>query len=126
MNWLTDWDQAARYPWRTRAFLFIAFTALTFLVALLVGATRKDVASIAVDALAVGAIAALLLDPRRIVARRTRDRQHGEAEHARTTGIGVAAIFTAGTVLAAVMSAIAGALLILLGVVALLAWRASA
>lgn len=33
MSWLTNWDEAAHYPRRTRLFVFVGFAAVVFLLA---------------------------------------------------------------------------------------------
>jgi hypothetical protein len=123
MTWLTDWDEAARHPQRTRAVLFIGFFAIT------VGLADWSRSKLALDSgtflggVAVGIGAVALAEPvmrrhRRVVG----TTQPGSARLARMTV--TLTLFGAGVVVGALVNSLVGTILIILGAVAVAATKA--
>lgn len=63
MNWLTNWNEAAKYPRRTRLFLFTGFVALGFVVEALAGVIQRGWSEDVGLALGFGAAMSVLVEP---------------------------------------------------------------
>ena len=63
LKWMIDWEEAKKHPWKTRALLFVGFTAAALATLFVAGANFGDHAgALVLTCAAVGLLAALAGD----------------------------------------------------------------